>query len=305
MGDGLECARYLKSGGSMMLTPYFSNQPYVAEILRTSVTNAGRARHALRKHVDKDWQEYRLEQIDGRDIHIYHSFVGSTIPFHRAMRRIIDENGKTIEIPVIKSIRRRDHFLYDFLMLRREEHLVLAVPFHGLANRLFLEIDTTLAGTRTEYERIDITKLVLQLGSRGRISLGKDKEMSSEMVITRCHLAYNDPGSRKRDIEQLRLTGANVGASEVYPHLINPVLKPDSSNLTVTPVLLGFALVTDGVRKSSATTDRHGNFKVTVGPGLRQLSRLFSLLDQVERLRNVVSTTSNVPILQSGALETE
>jgi hypothetical protein len=288
----------------MMVTPYFSNQPYVAEILRTSAANAQRAQHALRKHVDKNWDEYRLEQIDGRDIHIYHSFVASSIPFHRATRRIIDENGKTIDIPVIKSIRRRDHFLYDFLMLRREQHLVLAVPFHGLANRVFLEIDATFAGTRTEYERIDITKLVVQLGSHGILTLGTENEMSSEMVITRCHLAYNDP-ERKRDIEQLRLTGANVGASEVYPHLINPVLKPELSNLTVTPVLLGFALVTDGVRKSSATTDRHGNFRVTVGPGLRQLSRLFSLLDQVERLRNVMSTTSNVPILQSGALETD
>jgi len=288
-----------------MVTPYFSNQPYVAEILRTPAVTARRAPSAIRRHVEKEWVEFRLEQANGPEIVIYHSFVASPIPFHRATRRIIDERGKTIEIPVTKTIRRREHFLYDLLMLRRDQHLILAVPFHALANWLFLRIDETLAGTRTEYERINITNLVLQLGTRGRIKVEGATDTVSEIVVTRCHLAYNDPAERKRDIEQLRLTGANLGASEIYSQLVRPVLDPNSSSLTVTPILLGFALIADAVRKSSATTDRHGNFKVTVGPGLRQLSRLFGLLDEVERLRNVVSTTTNVPILQSGALEAE
>jgi hypothetical protein len=81
--------------------------------------------------------------------------------------------------------------------------------------------------------------------------------------------------------------------------LVAPVLKPEIVHATVTPVVLGFALSENGVRKASATTDRHGNFKIWVAPGLRRLSRLFNLLRTLETMENVALTTSNVPIKQS------
>src|SRR5205085_581292 len=124
-----------------------------------------------------------------------------------------------------------------------------------------------------------------------------------EIFVTRCHLAYSDPVERRRDIEQVRLTGSDIGASKIYSSLIGPVLDRTASQTIVTPILLGFASARDGVKKSSATTDRHGNFKVTVGPGLRQVTRLFKLLDILESLTGVASTSGNVPILQSATIK--
>jgi hypothetical protein len=181
--------------------------------------------------------------------------------------------------------------------------VIVAVPFHGLATSLFLKIDKVLAGTRTLYETLNITKLVIRLGSSGRISLSARREEDTEIRVTRSHLVYSDPLERRRNIEQIRMTGTNLGASDIYADLVRPVLEPKSAALVVTPVLLGFALTRHGVKKASATTDRHGNFRVSIGPRLRNLTRLFKLLDEIERLQNVVSTTSNIPILQSTAIE--
>jgi hypothetical protein len=94
------------------------------------------------------------------------------------------------------------------------------------------------------------------------------------------------------------MTGSDLGSSDEYRSLIAPVLKKNSAK-TVTPVVLGFALGKNGVRKSSATTDRHGNFKLWIAPGLRRLTRLFGLLDAIGHMNDVSSDTSNVPILQS------
>lgn len=281
-----------------MLRTDFSNQPYIAEVLQTSSVGADRAPTAIEQLIDGRWNESRLD-TDAGEITIYHGLVVSPTPFHRTRRTILDEKGKEIEIPRTKLIRKRDHYLYDLLVLRRRNHLILAVPFHGLANNIFLKVDKLLAGTRTLYETLNITNMVIRLGAKGRT--GPNAE--TEIVVTRCHLNYSDPAERRRDLDQVRLTGSNLGASDIYSELIKPVLRPKELPQIVTPVLLGFALIQDGVRKSSATTDRHGNFKVTVGPGLRLVTRLFQLLDEIEGMHNVVSTTSNVPILQSGAIE--
>src|SRR5207247_10424251 len=127
-----------------------------------------------------------------------------------------------------------------------------------------------------------------QLGAEGRIARLTESQSEVAIVVTRCHLAYSDPIERRHDLDQVRLTGANLGATEIYPQLVRPVLhpRPPGSGLTVTPILLGFALTTDNVKKTGAITDRHGNFKVSVGPGLRQVTRLFQLLDEIEAMED-------------------
>lgn len=286
-----------------MLVPDFCNKPYIAEVLQTAtVAGAERAPVAIERLIEGRWHEERF--LDGEDeIMIHHGHVASTIPFHRATRNRTNANGVEEQIPKTKFIRGKEHYLYDLLLLRRGRHIVVAVPFHLLATSLFLKIDKVLAGTRTLYETLNITNMVIRLGMSGRISIPRENGSGTELLVTRCHLAYSDPVERRRDIEQVRLTGSNIGASEIYGELVEPVLRQTGSRSIVTPILLGFALVRDGVRKSSTMTDRHGNFKVTVGPGLRQVTRLFQLLDEIERLQNVTSTTSNVPILQSGSIE--
>ena len=286
-----------------MLTTDFSNQPYVAEVLRGSVSAIARIPAVIETLVDSAWREERVAIAPGDEITIRHSHIASRVAYHRATRSLTNAQGETVQIPRVKAIRRREHFLYDLLLLQRERHLVVAVPFHGLAARVFVDVDKALAGTRTLYETLNITNMVVRLGSSGRVPVARGEGHSTEIVVTRCHLMYSDPAERRRDLEQVRLSGSNLGASDIYAELIQPVIHARASRLVVTPVLLGLALVQDGVRKSGATTDRHGNFKVSVGPGLRQVTRLFQLLDEIEAMQDIVGTTSNIPILQSGALE--
>lgn len=285
-----------------MLVTDFCNQPYIAEVLQTSTVGAERGPEAIERLIEGKWREERVLD-DGDEITIHHGYFASPFSYHRATRNRTNADGVEVQIPRTKVIRGKEHYLYDLLIVRRRRHLVVAVPFHALATSLFLKIDKVLAGTRTLYETLNITNMVIQLGMGGRIATVGENGSRAEILVTRCHLAYSDPVERRRDIEQVRLTGSNIGASKIYGELVEPVLQRAEPQSIVTPILLGFALVRDGVRKSSATTDRHGNFKVTVGPGLRQVTRLFTLLDEIERLQNVASTTSNVPILQSASIE--
>jgi hypothetical protein len=285
-----------------MFRPDFCNQLYTAEVLRTSAATSG-APAVLERLIEGKWHEEHIPGTDGDEITIHHGLVASLVPHHRVRRTVTNEEGVELQIPRTKVIRGREQYLYDLLVVRRRRHVVVAVPFHGLATGLFLKIDKALAGTRTLYETLNITNMVIALGLSGRAIRQAKSEGETAIVVTRCNLAYNDPAERRHDLDQVRLTGANLGASDIYPELVRPVLRPKDSALIVTPVLLGFALLMDGVKKSSATTDRHGNFKVSVGPGLRQVTRLFQLLDEIEGMENVVSTTSNIPILQSRPIE--
>jgi hypothetical protein len=208
------------------------------------------------------------------------------------------ENGKNEELPRTKQIRGQEHYLYDVLVAQCGEHVVVAVPFHGLAEDFFLKIDGRLAGSRTLYEKLNITKIIVHLAA-----LSNDATEGITLGVTRCQLAYNDPSERRRDVDQVRMIGSNLGATEIYQELVKPVLAPADFALQVTPVVLGFASFVGGVKKVSAVTDRHGNFKVHVGPGLRQILRIFDLLGSIQAIKDAVSATSNVPILQAGAIK--
>lgn len=281
-----------------MLTPDLFNREYTAEVLRTARRDSPSI-DAIRSLLATSWTEEHVDQ-EGDDVRVLHAFVASQTPYHRV--RAIDHPGQ--RAPRTKAIRGVAHFLYDVLILVRGRHVVIAVPFHGLAERFFVGVDAALAGSRTLYETLDITKMVIRLGVAGRTSVSTNSDLEMDVGLTRCHLAYEDP-LRRRDLQQVRLVGTNIGASEIYRELVRPILSP-SPALTVTPILLGCALFRGGIKTSSATTDRHGNFKVWVGPGLRQVLRLFQLIDAIEGLESVVATTSNLPILQSaGILEME
>lgn len=281
----------------MMLTPDFSNQQYVAEVLRT--TGGAAVPTAIERLTAGKWDRDTVT-TDAGSIAVHHGFVPSPVAYHRATRTIKDASGHEVSVPRTKVIRGQEQYLYDLFVLQRDRDVVIAVPFHALAMHVFVKVDKQLAGTRILYERLNLTNMVIKLGATGQARILGDID-DETIVITRCHLAYVDRAQRGRDLEQVRLSGANLGASPIYADLIAPVLRP-APRLAVTPIMLGFALYSGGVRKTSATTDLHGNFKLTVGPGLRQVTRLFHLLDSVQEMRNVVSTTTNLPILQSQAI---
>jgi hypothetical protein len=174
------------------------------------------------------------------------------------------------------------------------------VPFHDLAEEFFVRVHDSLAGKGARYEKLNITALVMELGSSGA-KQWKDVDPQAVLTlsVTRCHLAYADQQNRTSHLQQIRMNGTNLGLTGEYRALVAPVLDGKRSALVVTPTVLGFALLADGVRKSSATTDLHGNFKLWVAPGLRRLVRLFTLLQVLEAMNEVTSTTGNLPILQS------
>lgn len=279
----------------------FENHTYTAEVLRTSKVTATPA-ESMESLLVGRWNLAEVPQAGGAPVTLYHGFVASRMAYHRTTRQRKNDQGVEEEIPRTKELRDKPHYLYDVLLAQRRDHVVVAVPFYALAESLFVKIDARLAGTRTMYEKLNITRIIVHLAAAREPG---EEPPDRQIGVTRCQLAYEDPEQRRRDVQQVRLTGDDLGATEIYQQLIAPVLDPTASDLRVTPVILGFASLLAGVKKSSAVTDRHGNFKVHIGPGLRQLLRIFELLDDIEAIKGVVSSTSNVPILQAGAIEDE
>lgn len=279
------------------MNPDFSDRTYIAEVLRTSA-DPMRAVKSILTAVEPPITEVAISEDKNDSVTIFHGFLSSERGFHRTVRTSTLANGERVELPRQTSKRGKRLFLYDVLIAQRERHIVVAVPFHQLAEVFFFDVDRLLSGTRTVYERLDITRLVISLGVSGvtQIPLSDDETLLS---INRCHLAYADRDVTSGGLKQVQITGTNVGISREYQSLISPVLSATSTGSKVTPVVLGFALSSKGVKKSSAVTDRHGNFKLWVAPGLRRLTRLFGLLDAIETMAGVTSTTGNVPILQS------
>jgi hypothetical protein len=274
----------------------FFGQSYTAEILRTTRA-ATEIATALAPLVTGPWKGQLIPSDDFSGMTLFHGFLPSTIPYHRTVRQVRSADGMR-HIPQTKTIRGKTHFLYDVLVVCRGRHLLVAVPFYGLAKQFFVAVDRLIAGTRTYYETLNITNMVIRLGTE----LRGIKTDSERIVITRCHLRYEDREERRKDLDGIRMTGSDLGATDIYRRLVDPILRP-KNNVLVTPVLLGFASSVGNIRRSSATTDRHGNFKVWASPGLRQIGRLFPLLDSVERLDAVAQTTPNIPILQSAQIE--
>jgi len=282
-----------------MLTPDMCNRTYTAEVLRTR-GDADLVLNAITSLTTEHRKQEKLGKDEDMPIVLQHSFVASAKPYHRSSASVESPELGTITLPRTKDIRRKQHFLYDVLLARCGRDIVVAVPFHGLAEVFFVQVDSALAGKKVGYEKLDITNMVIRMGQSGIAEVSADDaESKVEIGISRCQLAYSDPQERSRDLQQVSMSGGNLGASDVYGHLITPVLKPESYPLTVIPILMGFSLFVDGIKKTSAITDRHGNFKLWIGPGASRIERLFALLKGIETIEGIVSTTGNVPILQS------
>ena len=282
-----------------MLNPDFSERTYTAEVMKTEATTDEIFKAILRLTIDPEIEDMADERL-GCAVKVGHSFLASRRLYHRSSRTVVSGSGQEITVPRQKTIRGQECSLYDVFVAQYRYHVIVAVPFHELAEEFFVRIDRTLMGSGIHYERLDITEMVIKLGSMGTASILQPSTGETvSLSLTRCHLAYADQQDRSESLQQVRMTGANLGLSNEYRVLVAAVLNRGASGTTVTPVILGFALSSNGVRKSSATTDRHGNFKLWIAPGLRRLVRLFGLLEALEAMKKVTLTTSNVPILRS------
>jgi len=283
-----------------MNTPDFSDRTYTAEVLAINKNSEVALKAILRQSQDPTI-DFHVEESSGRKIKIHHAYISSEVRFGRSTRIVNIEGKKQVEIPRRQTYRGKEMFLYDVLIAESGKHFALAVPFHELAETFFVQVDRALVGNGVKYEKIDIRKLVKRLGIEGATEIpDKDPENIISLCATRCHLAYNYADGRVENLKQIQMTGANIGQSAEYKSLIASIVKPNAyPDFEVTPIVLGVALCVNGVKKSSATTDQHGNFKLWIAPGLRRLTRLFDLLKAIEKIEEVASTTSNVPILLS------
>jgi len=285
-----------------MRNPDFSDKTYTVEVLKTKADGNGPF-HTLAKLIASPEMDRESTEINPSPINLCHGFMLSERGYHRLTRVITLADQTQRTIPTTKSVKGREMYLYDVLVAQCRHHIVVAVPFHEMAEDFFPRIDDALGGSGTRYEKLDITQMVIRLGASGIANiLTSSNGNTIGLSVTRCHLSYADQEKRTANIQQIRMTGGNLGASKEYRSLISPVLNPERTSLTVTPVILGFALLSDGVRKSSATTDRHGNFKLWISPGLRRLVRIFDLLATLEKMEDVTSVTSNIPIMQSKSI---
>jgi hypothetical protein len=290
--------------GGCRVNPDFSERTYTAEVMKT-VDDPSIAAKSILRLTCGERNEYVVQEKDSKSVKVIHCFVASKREFHRSLRQIVGAHGEEIAIPRRSMVRGSECYLYDVFIAHSQNHLVIGVPFHELAEQFFPKVDRALAGTNTLYQKLDITSLVVRLGSAVlKSGAAQNPPAVLSISVTRCHLAYADAENRIPSLHQVRMTGSNLGGTEEYRTLIGPVLEPGRGPIIVTPIVLGFGLLANGVKKCSAITDRHGNFKIWVAPGLRRLTRIFSLLSALENMKNVTSTTSNVPILQSKAIET-
>ena len=281
-----------------MISPDFSDRTYTAEVLSARNNSADVLQTIAQLTHDPTFEDYGEE--GGGSVKICHAFLPTAREYHRYARAVTNSDGVEVMVPRQKRIRGREHNLYDVLVAQCRHHVIVAVPFHELAEDFFIQVDKSLAGKSARYQKLDITALVMRLGSSGAARLpGSEGGDAVSISVTRCHLSYTDQANRSTNLQQIRINGSNLGLCEEYKSLVAPVLSPTRSGLRVTPIILGFALLANGVRKSSATTDLHGNFKIWVAPGLRRLVRLFRLLETLEAMKNITSITPNVPILQS------
>jgi len=286
----------------VMLAPDFCDQEYTAEVLRaqgrTDLIVDGIARLTVERGVSE-----QIESETPPPATILHSFAASRKAYHRTSGTIEVRGEGVVTVPRTKTIRGEQHFLYDVIISQRGPDVLVAVPYHRLAESFFVRIDKALAGRRAVYERLDITKLVVKLGQTGVAEVADvSGTRKLQIGLTRCHVAYSDVQGGSRDLQHLLMSGSQLGASDVYRYVVAPILNPGSYRLQVTPILLGFSLFVDGARRTSAVTDRHGNFKLWIGPGATRVQRLFSLLDAIGSMAGIISTTSNLPILQSRAI---
>ncbi len=307
-----------------MISPDFTSRIYIAEVLRIKL-NSTNVLDKLSKitygpHIDDEYDEefhlniqrtltkdeHKNEHISKENVNIKvrHSYIASQFRFHRAIKKIKTESNQEIEIPRVKKIQGSDRFLYDVLISQCRNHIVIAVPFYNLAEDFFLKVDRALAGSGIFYEKLNITNLVISLGYNGLVDvLFSNKSNKLQIGITRCHLVYSSREKQKKTLQNLTMSGENLGESDIYRYLIKPVINKENSSFIVTPTVLGSALFDDGVKKTSVITDKHGNFKIWISPGIRKLKRIYLLLNALETIENVVSTTSNVPILQSKSIQ--
>jgi hypothetical protein len=282
-----------------MISPDFSDRTYTAEVVRAKA-GALQVFQAITRLTHRPTLEDHLGEPDGMTVKLCHAFLPTPRDFHRYPRTIVSSDGNEITIPRRHRLRDKDQNLYDVLIAYHGQHIVLAVPFHELAEEFFVQVHDYLSGRGTRYEKLDITKLVIKLGSSGAAKLSVQTSPGvSELSVTRCHLTYADQQSRSTNLQQIRINGTNLAKCDEYKALIAPVLRKTITPLTVTPIVLGFALLVDGVKKSSAITDLHGNFKLWVAPGLRRLIRVFALLEALESMNEVTYATTNLPILRS------
>lgn len=284
-----------------MTSPDFTDRTYTAEVIKCGSHEEDTFKAILRLTRSPEL-EIHADEVSGISVKVCHAYLPSQREYHRLERTVTLADGTEVRIPRRVSIRGREFNLYDVFVAHAGKHIIISVPFHELAEEFFLRVDRTLGGRGISYEKLDITAMVMKLGAAGRNVTTRPPEGETSLSVTRCHLAYLDQQARTSNLQQIRITGADLGLTKEYKSLVAPVLDPRSSELTVTPVVLGFALSNNGVRKSSATTDRHGNFKLWIAPGLRRLIRLFDLLRVLETMKGITLTTANVPILQSRSI---
>jgi hypothetical protein len=285
------------------VNPDIFNRTYTAELLRAS--------EDTKKTVDviaNLTTEHRpSEQFAGEfTVNLSHSFVKSERAYHRSSKTMENPAMGKLSIPRTIETYGKQHYLYDVFIAQCGPDIIVAVPYHGLAEAFFVQVDDALGGKGVLYEKLNITKLLIWLGKAGIADVTTEGlPYKIEIALSRCQLAYTDPIERKQDLQQLAMTGANIGASEIYSYLINPIIEPEKYQYLATPTLLGFNLLVNGVKKTSAITDRHGNFKLWIGPNATRIERVFSLLKSIESLEGSIVTTGSLPIRQSRTIRGE
>src|SRR5258708_24221393 len=159
----MELHGHIKLGPKDMLNPDFSDRTYRAEVLKGKMEGI-EAFNAILRLTIKPEIDNQADSFTSSPVKLCHAFLSSERDYHRFSKTITLADGTAATVPRLTTIRGRQCNLYDVFIAQCRKHMVVAVPFHELAEEFFLRVDRCLGGSGTRYEKLDITALVMRLG---------------------------------------------------------------------------------------------------------------------------------------------
>lgn len=196
------------------------------------------------------------------------------------------------------------YYHYDFIICRKGNLTLLAVPYTQLALDFFSKLDYVFSNYESgisnySYAKVNISELLIAAGENAEIHIKSENESDALYQVTECTLKYNFAENSKITKQTIKIFGDNLSHSSQYKDLISPILNKTSkiNAIDIEPLSMSFNYHTSLRRKCSCYTDRHGNFRIRIGKKIEAFMYLIQAIDELNRaFSSIEEQTPNLPI---------
>ncbi|RSN83367.1 hypothetical protein EA770_07170 [Acinetobacter baumannii] len=193
---------------------------------------------------------------------------------------------------------------YDFIICRKQNLILLAVPYTQLALEFFSKLDYVFSNydsgiSNYSYAKVNISELLIAAGENAEIHIKSENEIDTLYQVTECTLKYNFAENSKITKQTIKIYGDNLSHSSQYKDLISPILNKKSkiNAIDIEPLSMSFNYQTSLRRKCSCYTDRHGNFRIRIGKKIESFMYLIQAINELNRtFSSIQEQTPNLPI---------